>query len=153
MQSEKTQITHRGRIVGVGSDSVTIAISASAEECGRCAIASICSRPTEIEVALPGASPSLLGREATIANTTRSHRLATLLFLGAPLALMIAVLCVASLLGASQALAGVLSLGSMLAWYAALLLIRNRLTARAAFQITHLWDAEIPTSTPESWHS
>lgn len=134
-----SEITHHGTISAVDDNRVTISIAPSSEECNKCAISSLCSRPTEIEVALQGASPALIGRRATVAYTSSTHRLATLLFLGAPLVLLLMALCIASFFGTSQLAAGIIAISVVCLWYLGLLSIRRHLQGENKFQIIHLW--------------
>ncbi len=111
------KITHTGIIVATKPRSVTVRIGADHEQCGACALASLCTKPQTLEVACPSPTPDLIGRKATLEFSNGSQRRAVVLFLAIPIILLLVSALICSLLGCSEGLLAALALGSVAAWF------------------------------------
>lgn len=124
---------HQGEIVKVDGNCVVVRIGAGADECSGCAIASFCSRPTELKVGgFPGAET---GRKVLLRADAPLRSRAVWLLVAVPLALLVAVLLVCSLLGLPQWVCGLMPLGMLAVWYA---IVALTVGCKARFRIVKL---------------
>ena len=132
------QIEHKGVVSSVEEGIVRVAIEVN-ESCGSCASRKACSmgqsEKREITVYTADASDYTVGEQVEVGAKQTLGVVAVLLCYVAPLMVLVASLATAVALGISDGIAALVSLGSILIYYAILYLFRNRISKRIIFTI------------------
>lgn len=132
------QIEHKGIVLSVEEGIVRVAIEVN-EACGSCASRKACSmgqsEKREITVYTADASDYTVGEQVEVGAKQTLGVVAVLLCYVAPLMVLVASLATAVALGTSDGIAALVSLGSILIYYAILYLFRNRISKRIIFTI------------------
>lgn len=132
-------VTHTGKVIGIFRDTVTVAVE-STEACGSCASRSACSLGTQsntrnILINTPDASSYSVGERVVVATRTQMGLMAVALCYAVPAVVLVATLAIAVLLGTTEGLAALVSLGSVAAYYGILWLFRDKLAQKISFSI------------------
>ena len=132
------QIEHKGIVLSVEEGIVRVAVEVN-EACGSCASRKACSmgqsEKREITVYTADASDYSVGEQVEVGAKQTLGIVAVLLCYVAPLVVLVASLATAVASGASDGTAALVSLGSILIYYAILYLFRNRISKRIIFTI------------------
>ena len=132
------QIEHKGVVSSVEEGIVRVAIEVN-EACGSCASRKACSmgqsEKREITVYTADASDYTVGEQVEVGAKQTLGVVAVLLCYVAPLMVLVASLATAVALGTSDGIAALVSLSSILIYYAILYLFRNRISKRIIFTI------------------
>lgn len=132
------QIEHKGIVLSVEEGIVRVAIEVN-EACGSCASRKACSmgqsEKREITVYTADASDYTVGEQVEVGAKQTLGVVAVLLCYVAPLMVLVASLATAVALGTSDGIAALVSLSSILIYYAILYLFRNRISKRIIFTI------------------
>ena len=132
------QIEHKGVVSSVEEGIVRVAIEVN-EACGSCASRKACSmgqsEKREITVYTADASDYTVGEQVEVGAKQTLGVVAVLLCYVAPLMVLVASLATAVASGASDGTAALVSLSSILIYYAILYLFRNRISKRIIFTI------------------
>ena len=132
------QIEHKGIVLSVEEGIVRVAIEVN-EACGSCASRKACSmgqsEKREITVYTADASDYTVGEQVEVGAKQTLGVVAVLLCYVAPLMVLVASLATAVAMGVSEGTAALVSLGSILIYYAILYLFRNRISKRIIFTI------------------
>ena len=132
-------VTHTGKVIGIFRDTVTVAVE-STEACGSCASRSACSLGTQsntrnILINTTDASSYSVGERVVVATRTQMGLMAVALCYAVPAVVLVATLAIAVLLGTTEGLAALVSLGSVAAYYGILWLFRDKLAQKISFSI------------------
>lgn len=132
-------VTHTGKVIGIFRDTVTVAVE-STEACGSCASRSACSLGTQsntrnILINTLDASSYSVGERVVVATRTQMGLMAVALCYAVPAVVLVATLAIAVLLGTTEGLAALVSLGSVAAYYGILWLFRDKLAQKISFSI------------------
>ena len=132
-------VTHIGKVIGIFRDTVTVAVE-STEACGSCASRSACSLGTQsntrnILINTLDASSYSVGERVVVATRTQMGLMAVALCYAVPAVVLVATLAIAVLLGTTEGLAALVSLGSVAAYYGILWLFRDKLAQKISFSI------------------
>ena len=132
------QIEHKGIVLSVEEGIVRVAIEVN-EACGSCASRKACSmgqsEKREITVYTADASDYSVGEQVEVGAKQTLGVVAVLLCYVVPLVVLVASLATAVALGTSDGIAALVSLSSILIYYAILYLFRNRISKRIIFTI------------------
>lgn len=132
-------ITHTGKVINIFRDTVTVAVQSS-EACGGCASRSACSLGVEsktrnILITTPEASHYSVGERVVVATKAQMGLVAVALSYGVPAVVLVAVLAVAVAVGASEGIAALISLLSVVVYYGVIWLFRDKLAQKISFTI------------------
>ena len=132
------QIEHKGVVSSVEEGIVRVAIEVN-EACGSCASRKACSmgqsEKREIVVYTADASDYSVGEAVEVSAKQSLGVVAVVLCYVVPLVVLVASLATTVASGASDGTAALVSLGSILIYYAILYLFRNRISKRIIFTI------------------
>ena len=132
------QIEHKGVVSSVEEGIVRVAIEVN-EACGSCASRKACSmgqsEKREITAYTADASDYSVGEQVEVGAKQTLGVVAVLLCYVVPLVVLVASLATTVASGASDGTAALVSLGSILIYYAILYLFRNRISKRIIFTI------------------
>jgi positive regulator of sigma E activity len=135
------QIEHKGRVALVGSNFVRVDIEVM-EACGSCASRKACAMgqgtTREIMVYTDDAQNYSIGEVVSVSARQTMGLIAVLLCYVVPLVVLVATLVVAILLGLSEGLSAIISLGVTALYYGVLWLFQNHLSRKVVFTINKI---------------
>ncbi|MBE6192354.1 MAG: hypothetical protein E7139_00265 [Rikenellaceae bacterium] len=136
------KVTHIATVINIFRDTVTVSVESS-EACGGCASRSACSLGVQsntrnILITTPEAQSYSVGEQVKVATRTQMGLMAVVLSYAVPALVLVVVLAVVIALGASEAVAALLSLTSVAIYYGALWLCRDFLAKKVSFTIEKL---------------
>lgn len=136
------KVTHIATVINIFRDTVTVSVESS-EACGGCASRSACSLGVQsntrnILITTPEAQSYSVGEQVKVATRTQMGLMAVALSYAVPALVLVVVLAVVIALGASEAVAALLSLTSVAIYYGALWLCRDLLAKKVSFTIEKL---------------
>ena len=132
------KISHSGVIERIEGDCIKVRI-VQTSACAACKVASHCnaaeSRVKVVDVFGCDTAKYATGQEVTVWASRDVANRALLLGFGVPFLLLVCVLLIALRLTANEGLAALWALGSLVPYYFALWLLRNRIQRGISFQI------------------
>lgn len=131
-------ISHKGTIIAVGKNTVTVAISPSAEDCDGCAISQLCSKKETVEVYYNNPGSDLIGKCATIEISSSSQTKAIVLMLAIPIFIMVAAMLISVKCGLSEMLAAVASIMCVGLWYLCIYLTTRNSVSRPSVTVSSI---------------
>ena len=136
------KVTHIATVINIFRDTVTVSVESS-EACGGCASRSACSLGVQsntrnILITTSEAQSYSVGEQVKVATRTQMGLMAVALSYAVPALVLVVVLAVVIALGASEAVAALLSLTSVAIYYGALWLCRDLLAKKVSFTIEKL---------------
>ncbi len=137
---------HHGRVIGVADNHIFVCIDSRGEsrDCTGCALAQACSvaygGSRTVAVAIPDGllSPPKTGCEVTVKPETSARRHAAIVLFAFPLAVLLAVATVCTVLGLSDGSIGILSLFATALCFFLLYLRRN--VRKPEWRLTGIYD-------------
>lgn len=133
-----TKISHAGKIEAISGDAVQVRILQTSA-CAACKVASHCNaseaKEKLVEVRMADAGDLKVGDAVTVCASKDVANRALLLGFGLPFLLLVTVLVVMLRVSASEGLAALAALGSLLPYYLLLYLFRDRIQQQLQFFI------------------
>ena len=131
-------ISHSGMIERIEGDSIKVRI-VQTSACAACKVASHCnaaeSKVKVVDVFGCDATKYATGQEVTVWASKDVANKALLLGFGVPFLLLVCVLMIALRLTANEGIAALIALGSLVPYYFALWLLRDRIQRGISFHI------------------
>ena len=132
-------ICHRGVVSAIRGEHIQITIVQNAA-CGDCRARDLChsaeSKERQIDIYTPNPQAYSIGQEVTLEGRHADAHLAATIAYGLPLALLVVALVVALQLHCSEAVASLVALGTVAAYYAFVaMFMRGYLQRRLSFSI------------------
>lgn len=141
MVKKAEQIEHKGTVALVGGNFVRVDIEVM-EACGSCASRKACAMgqgtTREIMVYTDDAQNYSIGEVVSVSARQTMGLIAVLLCYVVPLVVLVATLVVAILLGLSEGLSAIISLGVTALYYGVLWLFQNHLSRKIVFTINKI---------------
>lgn len=131
-------ISHKGTITAVGKNTVTVAITTSAEDCDGCAISQLCAKKETVQVYYKNPGKDLIGKHVTIEISSSSQSKAVLIMLAIPIFIMVAAMLVSVAYGLSELTSAIISLASVAVWYLGVYLISKKTFSRQSVTISSM---------------
>lgn len=131
-------ISHKGTITAVGKNTVTVAITTSAEDCDGCAISQLCAKKETVEVFYKNPDKDLIGKHVTIEISSSSQSKAVLIMLAIPIFIMVAAMLVSVACGVSELNSALISLAGVIIWYLGVYLISKKTFSRQSVTIASI---------------
>ena len=132
------KISHAGVIESIEGDSIKVRI-VQTSACAACKVAGHCnaaeSKVKIVDVVGADATRYQLGQEVVVWASKDVANKALLLGFGVPFLLLVCVLMIALRLTASEGVAALVALGSLVPYYFVLWLLRDRIQRGISFQI------------------
>ena len=132
------KISHAGVIESIEGDSIKVRI-VQTSACAACKVAGHCnaaeSKVKIVDVVGADATRYQLGQEVVVWASKDVANKALLLGFGVPFLLLVSVLMIALRLTASEGVAALVALGSLVPYYFVLWLLRDRIQRGISFQI------------------
>ena len=132
------RIEHNGTVERITSHSVVVSI-AQETACAACSVASLChsaeKEQKSIEIVTPEASKYEVGQSVTIVGEVGLGLRAVVWAYVAPILLVVGVLMFVSTLTASEVLAAVIALSSLIPFYIILYSLRGMLQRKFSFSL------------------
>ncbi|MBR1416009.1 MAG: SoxR reducing system RseC family protein [Prevotella sp.] len=136
----ETPIRHDGIIEAIDSGHVQVRI-VQTSACAGCKVASHCStaeareKIIDVSVTANEARQWQVGQQVVVTTESSMAGKALMLGFGLPLMLMLAVLVIALAVGCDEGLTALLMLGSLVPYYLAIWLLRDRIGRTIAFRL------------------
>ncbi len=131
-------ISHKGTIIAVGKNTVTVAITTSAEDCDGCAISQLCAKKETVEVYYNNPGKDLIGKHVTIEISPSSQTKAVIIMLAVPIFIMVAAMLISVACGLSEMTSAIISLGGVAIWYLGVYFISKKTFSRQSISISSL---------------
>ena len=132
------EVLHKGMVVSVGKDSVSVRI-VSESACSSCHAAGLCgaaeSKKKIVEVPLYGGQTYSVGQEVEVCLARKMGLKAVLLSYVIPLMILLILVLSLSSIGLGELASGLVSIGGIAVYYLILYLCRNRLAEGYVFYI------------------
>lgn len=134
----KGEVTHRGTIVSVGKDTVSVQI-VSESACASCHASGLCgaaeSKKKIVEAHVYDPRSYVVGQDVTVCLARRMGMKAVLLSYVIPLLILLILVLSLSSIGLGELTSGLVSIGGIAVYYLILYLCRNRLAERYVFYV------------------
>lgn len=135
----ETNITHKGIVLSVFGDTVTVAVE-TGEACASCASRAACSLGTQttsrnVLINTPDAATYSKGEVVTVATKSRMGLTAVAFCYAVPAIVLVVSLAAAIAFGLGEGLAALISLGSLVVYYIILWLMQDKLARKISFTI------------------
>ena len=132
-------ITHKGTVINIFRDTVTVAVESS-EACGGCSSKSACSLGTQsgtrnILITTPEAEQYSVGERVVVATKMPMGLMAVFYSYLLPAIVLVATLAAVVGLGGSEEVAAIASLAAVALYYTALWIARERISRKISFTI------------------
>ena len=135
------QIEHKGVVLSIEERVIRVAIEIS-EACGGCSARKSCAMgqttKREIEIYTTDGSNYSVGEAVKVGARQSLGVAAVVLCYVVPLIVLVGALTVTVTIGISEGISALISLGSIMIYYAVLYLFRNRISKRIIFTINKI---------------
>lgn len=131
-------ISHKGIITAVGKDTVTVAISPSAEDCDGCAISKLCTKNESVEIYYTNPGKDLIGKCATIEISSSSQNKAVTFMLAIPIFLLVVAMLLSVKCGLSELWSAVISIACVAVWYLGIYVISRKVFSKQSVTISSI---------------
>lgn len=131
-------VSHKGHIVALGKDSVSVEILSQAD-CASCHASTLCglseSKKKLVEVPVKGLGQYEIGQEVEVCLAKKAGMKAVLLSYVLPVLILLILILSLSMIGIGELASGVISILGVAAYYFVLFLFRDRLAEGYEFYI------------------
>lgn len=130
-------VCHQAEVKGVCGDNLMLRILRDSSSCAGCSLMRVCGAggEDELTVRCDNAAEFAAGDIVSLAASAATDRLAWLCMIVMPCLLLVGVIYALMLISGSQMIAASASLAVVAAWFAALYLLRRRLSAKVRWTV------------------